>query len=157
MSSVILIQSRNNTTSRIPSTTRNSFVYLFVPRSANHCFLPLTFCFYYLLSKTEDNCYYDYSNFFSFFFLSFFLFPLPPYFTMIYRYFSFYFVYWHIGVPGSWWWSEILPGMDPGSLGRQRGLCKGRGKMGSSLTLSCQTQPARCSWGCRDRMQARDR
>lgn len=62
---------------------------------------------------------------FFFFFLPFFLYPNPPYFTMIYRYFSFYFVYRHIGAPGSWWWSEILPGMTA-SLGRQRGLCKGR-------------------------------
>lgn len=115
--SVILIQSQSNTTSRIPSTTGNSFVYLFIPRSANYRFLSLTFFFHYLLSKPEDSCYYTIPASPIFFSFS----PPPPSFTMIYRYFLFYFVY-HLPTYGRCWILVVVEEWDPARDDSQSGV-----------------------------------
>lgn len=53
VSSAIIIQSRSNIIIRIPSTTGNSFLCLFILRSANHRRLSLTFCFHYFLKSNR--------------------------------------------------------------------------------------------------------
>lgn len=53
VSSAIIIQSRSNIIIRILSTTGNSFLCLFILRSANHRHLSLTFCFHYFLKSNR--------------------------------------------------------------------------------------------------------
>lgn len=158
--SVILIQSRNNTSSRIPSTTGNAFVYLFIPRSANHRFFVFNVLLP-LLSKTKDSRYYTIPTFCLFFFSP----PTPRHVSLWFRDAINFTSFTYLSAYGLSWILEVEwdPAGDDSPSGAVPALplplrhCAGsggsagrKGQAGLLADPQLSETPAGCPWGCKE-------